>query len=167
MTDAPTHGRTGARGHTGTGALGHPVHRAPARPCARASSAWCVGACVLLLAAACRGREPGQAAATKETDVPVAINSGSPFQYPPDLYDQGVEGEVRLRLYVDSAGRVQPESTRVASSSGTPDLDSAAMRGAALLLFAPAHRNGQPVGMAFYQPVIFRRGAEPAGQPNP
>jgi protein TonB len=121
----------------------------------------------LLVAVACRGREPAPVAATEENDVPVAINSGSPFQYPPDSYDQGVEGEVRLRLYVDSAGRVRPESTRVASGSGTPALDSAAVRGAALLQVAPAHRNGQPVGMAFYQPVIFRRGAEPSGQPNP
>jgi len=120
-----------------------------------------------LLLAACRGREPAQAAPSTENDVPVAINSGSPFQYPPDLYDQGVEGEVRLRLYVDSAGRVQPESTRVASGSGTPALDSAAMRGAALLLFAPAHHNGQAVGMAFYQPVVFRHAAEPSGQPTP
>ncbi len=99
--------------------------------------------------------------------MPVAVNSGSPFQYPPRLYNQGVEGEVRLRLYVDSAGRVQPESIRVASSSGTPGLDSAAVRGAALLQFAPAHRNGQPVGIAFYQPVVFRRNPEPAGQPRP
>ena len=124
--------------------------------------------CALVLLAACRGREAAPpASATTENDVPVAINSGSPFQYPADLYDQGVEGEVRLRLFVDSAGRVQAESTRVASSSGTPGLDSAAVHGAALLQFAPAHRAGHPIAMAFYQPVIFRRGAEPAGQPAP
>ena len=126
----------------------------------------CVGASVLTLAA-CGGREPAQAAATMENDVPVAINSGSPFEYPSDLYDQSVEGQVRLRLYVDSAGRVQPDSTRVASSSGTPGLDSAAVRGAAQLLFAPAHRNGQAVGMAFYQPVIFRRAPAPPGPTPP
>jgi protein TonB len=103
-------------------------------------------------------------AAAGRNDVPVAINGESPFQYPPALYDQGVEGEVRLRLYVDSAGRVVPESTRVASSSGTPALDSAAIQGSAQLRFAPAHRNGLPVGLAFYQPVIFRRAA--AAAPN-
>jgi TonB family protein len=99
-------------------------------------------------------------------DVPVAINGESPFQYPPELYDQGVEGEVRLRLYVDALGRVRPESTRVASSSGTPALDSAAVAGSVLLRFAPAHRGGQPVGMAFYQPVIFRRRAAPGALPS-
>ncbi len=120
-----------------------------------------------LLAASCREAPTPQTAAAKENDVPVAINSDSPFQYPADLYDQGVEGEVRLRLYVDDLGRVHPESTKVASSSGTPALDSAAVRGAALLRFAPAHKDGQPIGTAFYQPVIFRRGGErPASSPR-
>jgi TonB family protein len=100
-------------------------------------------------------------AQNRQTDVPVAINGESPFQYPAELYDQGVEGEVRLRLWVDSTGRIAPESTRVASSSGTPGLDSAAMAGAPQLQFAPAHQDGRPVGMPFFQPVIFRRRAAP------
>ena len=154
MTAAQTHRRADARihGHTAVPR----VHRFGA------SVLLCV--CASLLLASCRGQNPAPAAATTENDVPVAINSGSPFQYPADLYDQSVEGQVRLRLYVDSVGRVQSDSTRVASSSGTPALDSAAVRGAAQLQFAPAHRNGQPVGMAFYQPVIFRRNAEPPSQ---
>ena len=105
-------------------------------------------------------------AARRTNDVPVAINGESPFQYPPDLYDQGIEGEVRLRLFVDALGRVRPESTRVASSSGTAALDTAAVAGAALLRFAPAHRDGQPIGIAFYQPVIFRRRAAPGAPPS-
>lgn len=122
---------------------------------------------VLLALAACRSREARPAGrATQENDVPVAINGESPFQYPAELYDQGVEGEVRLRLYVDALGRVHPESTRVASSSGTPALDSAALEGAALLRFAPAHRDGAPVGIAFYQPVVFRKSARPGGPPT-
>ena len=158
MKNARTHRRTGAQISRAVTGTARGLLRAPVR----------LFVCASCLLAACRGREAAPpAAATTENDVPVAINSGSPFQYPADLYDQGVEGEVRLRLYVDSAGRVQPDSTRVASSSGTPGLDSAAVRGAALLQFAPAHRNGHPIAMAFYQPVIFRRGAEPAGQPAP
>jgi protein TonB len=120
----------------------------------------------LLLGAACHGSERAPAAVIRETDAPVAINSASPFHYPSALYEQGIEGEVRLRLFVDSTGRVVPESTRVATSSGTRGLDSAAVRGAAQLRFAPAHRDGQPVAMAFYQPVIFRRAPEgPEGPP--
>jgi TonB family protein len=91
--------------------------------------------------------------------VPVAINGESPFRYPPGLYDQGIEGEVRLRLYVDSAGRVVPESVSISSSSGTPGLDSAALVGAPALRFAPAQRDGVPVAATFYQPVVFRRRA--------
>lgn len=122
--------------------------------------------CAAILALAlcgCSGRREGQAERPSEAqnDVPVAVNGESPFQYPAQLYDEGVEGEVRLRLFVDALGRVHPESTRVASSSGTPALDSAAIAGAALLRFAPAHRNGAPVAVAFFQPVIFRRGATP------
>jgi TonB family protein len=82
----------------------------------------------LLFCAAC-GRG-GDGAVRQGTEMPVAINSESPFQYPADLFDQGVEGEVRLRLFVDSLGRVVQESTRVASSSGTSGFDSVAVRGA-------------------------------------
>jgi len=130
----------------------------------RTSVGLCLGASGLL--AACRRAADAPPAASLENDVPVAVNSASPFQYPLDLYDQGVEGEVRLRLYVDSTGRVHPESTRVATSSGTPGLDSAAARGAAQLQFAPAHRDGRAVGMAFYQPVIFRRVEGPQAPPQ-
>jgi len=107
--------------------------------------------------AACGRGGASDDAPTRRSEMPVAINGESPFQYPPDLFDAGVEGEVRLRLFVDAMGRVVPESTRVSSSSGTPGLDSAALRGAAELRFAPGTRDGGPVAMTFYQPVIFRR----------
>jgi TonB family protein len=115
----------------------------------------------------CRNDQPAvrREAQNRHSDVPVAINGESPFQYPTDLYDQGIEGEVRLRLWVDSTGRVAPESTRVAAGSGTAGLDSAAMAGASQLQFAPAHQDGRPVGMVFYQPVIFRRRAAPNTPP--
>lgn len=147
----------------GTGAPAHGGTGRPRVPLARAAVPLCL--CAILLPAACRGSDRAPAA-VRENDVPVAVNSESPFQYPPDLYDQGVEGAVRLRLYVDSAGRVHPDSTRVATSSGTPGLDSAAVRGAAQLQFAPAHEDGRPVGMSFYQPVIFRRIVGPRAAPQ-
>jgi protein TonB len=124
-------------------------------------------ACLALLPGCKRGdvavREEAQ---NRQNDVPVAINGESPFQYPSDLYDQGIEGEVRLRLWVDSTGHIASDSTRVASSSGTPALDSAALQGAAQLQFAPAHRDGRPVAAAFYQPVIFRRRSAPTAPSN-
>lgn len=118
------------------------------------------------LAACGTGRDAG-APARPRAEMPVALNGASPFQYPADLFDQGVEGEVRLRLFVDAQGNVVAESTRVASSSGAPGFDSAAVRGASELRFAPARRDGAPVGMAFYQPVVFRRASAPQGDSRP
>jgi len=86
----------------------------------------------------------------------VALNADSPIQYPPRLYDQKVEGDVMLRLFVDSVGRLLPESSRVAESSGYPALDSAALTGARKLRFAPARRHGLSIATAFLQPIEFR-----------
>ena len=76
---------------------------------------------------------------------PVALNAEPAVQYPPDLYDRRVEGDVVLRLFVDSSGRLAPESTRVSESSGYAALDSAAVRGrraAALRSRPPARAAG-------------------------
>ena len=89
-------------------------------------------------------------------DPPVAINPVSPVRYPPALLQQGIEGSVLLRLYVDSAGVVIPDSTRLAESSGYPALDSAALAGAQELRFSPALLQGRPVAAPFLQPVHFR-----------
>lgn len=128
----------------------------------------CILALGILAIVGCRRQEAEAGVAdaqNRQNDVPIAINGESPFQYPTELYDQGIEGEVRLRLWVDSTGRIAPESTRVTSSSGTPALDSAAIEGSAQLQFAPAHQGGRPIAAAFYQPVIFRRRAAPTGAP--
>src|SRR5690348_9255062 len=116
----------------------------------------------LTLAAGCRSTPPaddaggGPGSAPADQEPPVAINGDSPIQYPPRLYDQRVEGDVVLRLFVDSLGRMLPESSRVAESSGYPALDSAALAGARRLRFAPARRHGLPVATAFLQPIEFR-----------
>ena len=93
---------------------------------------------------------------TPAEDPPVAINPVSPVRYPPALLQQGIEGSVLLRLYVDSAGVVIPDSTRIAESSGYPALDSAALAGAPELRFSPALLQGRPVAAPFLQPVQFR-----------
>lgn len=89
-------------------------------------------------------------------DAPVAVNAVSPVEYPPALFARGIEGKVILRLHIDSAGRINPESTRVAESSGYPALDSAALAAVPRFQFAPALRNGSPVAATFMQPVHFR-----------
>lgn len=113
-------------------------------------------------AAGCREAPPAEQAGTgspgapPDQEPPVALNADSPIQYPPRLYDQKVEGDVMLRLFVDSAGRLMPDSSRVAESSGYPALDSAALTGARKLRFAPARRHGLSIATAFLQPVEFR-----------
>jgi TonB family protein len=119
----------------------------------------------LPLLAACERRSDGTmglpsqpilAVESTADEAPVAINAVSPMQYPGALLEQGIEGRVLLRLYVDSAGRLLPDSTRVVESSGYPALDSAALAGAPALKFSPALRRGRPVAAPFLQPVHFR-----------
>ena len=124
------------------------------------------GIAAVLLGACGTDTPPDGGAPAADVEVPVALNADSPFGYPPALFDRGVEGDVVLHLYVDSAGRLVPESTRIAEPSGTPALDSAALAGAAGLRFAPATRRGVPVGAVFLQPVRFRRPVPAAPRPG-
>lgn len=101
-------------------------------------------------------REPAPPTIPVE-QAPVAINPVSPVRYPPALLAQGIEGRVLLRLFVDSAGTIVPDSTRIAESSGYPALDSAALVGSPELRFSPALLQGQPVQAEFLQPIQFRR----------
>jgi len=119
---------------------------------------------------ACSGSAPPpeaqgtQAAPPPEAEAPVALNADVPIAYPAALFEQHIEGEVVLRLFTDSTGRLIPESTRVAESSNYPALDSAALAGSAKLRFAPAKRRGIPVATMFLQPVEFHHpGTSAAG----
>ena len=110
-----------------------------------------------LAALACRHTdEPGSTSAAPAEEPPVALNAEPAVQYPPDLYDRHVEGDVVLRLYADSSGKLVSESTRVAESSGNASLDTAAVRGVVRLRYAPAFRHGLAVSTAFLQTVEFR-----------
>jgi TonB family protein len=102
---------------------------------------------------------------TPAEEPPVAINPVSPVRYPPALLAQGIEGRVLLRLYVDSAGTVIPDSTRIAESSGYPALDSAALVGSPELRFSPALHQGRPIAAPFLQPVQFRTPRSGAATP--
>lgn len=115
---------------------------------------------VLLAACASEGgvsHQGGSGETPPAFEPPVLLNAEPPVNYPRDLFEQQVEGVVILRLYVTAEGTIVPESTRIAEGSGYADLDSAALRGVELMRFAPARRNGQPVGTAFLQPVHFRQ----------
>ena len=89
-------------------------------------------------------------------EPPVVINPDPGVQYPQALFEQGIEGKVVLRLFVDSTGHLVRDSIRIAESSGYPALDSAALQAAPGFRFAPARDNDVPVSVSFLQPVQFR-----------
>ena len=125
-----------------------PLHVQPAR--------WLTFACAMmavLVLVACEGdrAQGGQ----MPDELPRRLNN--PFHYPPRLYEQKVQGNVVLRLFIDTTGRVLPESTQVAESSGYPALDSAAVRGSEDLEFEPARLHGKPLAVSVRHPVYFRR----------
>jgi len=87
---------------------------------------------------------------------PLLLTRDLPFVYPPALYAARVEGDVALRLFVDSLGLVVQESTSVAERSGRAEFDSAAVAGAPYLEFQPARSGGSRVGRTVVLPVKFR-----------
>jgi protein TonB len=122
----------------------------------------CAGLLVAALAAGCGGPdEPGFLNRLLDRDplpdsLPVMLNAEAPFRYPSELYALKVQGNVNLRLFIDSTGTVVPESTTVKESSGNPLLDSAATAGARELKFSPAKRRGKPLAVSIIFPVFFR-----------
>ena len=117
---------------------------------------------VVLSCAACMSSDDARNAidAVRSNDMPdvlpIVQNAELPFQYPLELYERKVQADVTLRLYIDSLGRVWPESTMVAGSSGYAGLDSAAVTGSRALRFAPARRDGAPMGVSVLFPILFR-----------
>ncbi len=92
----------------------------------------------------------------KDLALPELLSKDLPFQYPPELFDAGIEGQVALRLFVDSLGLVVPDSTRVEEPSTHPAFDSAAVAGAPFLEFRPAQQGGTRMGYSVVLPVQFR-----------
>ncbi len=84
------------------------------------------------------------------------LNESLPFQYPVAQYLRRMQGNVTLRLFVDAAGQVIDDSTRIERPSGVTAFDSAALAGAAQLRFRPARRRGAAIAVAMLFPVHFR-----------
>jgi TonB family protein len=84
------------------------------------------------------------------------LNKEPPFRYPGSLYARQVQGDVRLRLFIDERGSVVSDSTQVDSSSGHRALDSAAIEGSRSLRFSPAVMGGRPIAISVLFPVLFR-----------
>ena len=136
-------------------------HAPPAR--VRAAALLCAAA---LLGTACSRDNPQRTVEAILPDgppdeYPVLQNGELPFRYPPALYDQKVQANVTLRLFIDSLGRVLPESTLVQESSGHQPLDSAAVTGSRELRFTPARRDGRPLAVSALFPIYFRHPEAP------
>jgi TonB family protein len=89
-------------------------------------------------------------------EKPRMVNDQLPFHYPGALYALKRQGNVILRLYVDSTGQTVPDSTRIEERSEYPEFDTAAVLGARDLRFIPAKLHGEPMGMTILFPVYFR-----------
>jgi TonB family protein len=109
----------------------------------------------LLGAASCGGSEP-------LPETPPRQISGSTFQYPEELWDENIEGQTILRIFVTEAGTV--DSVAVETSSGHAAFDSAAVHGAHRLQFEPARRGEEPVGIWVLLPVDFDMSTAPASE---
>ncbi len=98
---------------------------------------------------------------TRPDELPALVTGAMPFKYPASLYARKVQGNVLLTLFVDRDGRVVPESTRVYSTSGFAELDTAAVSGSRELRFVPAKLHGEPIAMPVVFPVFFRHPEAP------
>lgn len=104
-------------------------------------------AVVLLLPAACMRERP--------PETPPRQLTSSPFHYPEELWDEGIEGETVLKLFVSREGRV--DTVQIEKSSGYAAFDSAAVYGAQVLRFEPARRGEDSVATWVLLPVQFDR----------
>lgn len=89
-------------------------------------------------------------------ELPAMRADNDVFRYPPELYNQQVQGNVTLRIHIDSLGHVVADSTVIVESSGYPSLDSAAVVGSGRVRFEPAKLRGRPTRMSILLPVYFR-----------
>lgn len=105
----------------------------------------------LVLLALCAAAGCAQEPPLPET--PPQLVSQAEFPYPEALWDQGVEGETTLRIFISAVGTV--DTARVEAPSPYAAFDSAALAGGRRLRFNPARRGDQPVGAWFRLPVRF------------
>jgi TonB family protein len=98
-------------------------------------------------------------------DTMPELQGEASVDFPPALFERGVSGTVGLRLFVDSAGSVVPESTALHRSSGEAAFDSAALAAAPRLQYTAGTRNGRPTGVRFVQDIEFRHPGSPDSAP--
>jgi TonB family protein len=88
-----------------------------------------------------------------KVDVQPRMISQGNTVYPPDAKAAGVEGEVWVSAYLDTAGQVA--QVKLAKSSGSKLLDDAALKSAWDCKFKPAKKDGKPVAVWVSFSVVF------------
>lgn len=88
------------------------------------------------------------------SDLSTSLMSGTPPRYPVGSRRKREQGVVVLRVVIAESGRV--EDVSVATSSGFPDLDQAALQAIKLWRWAPTIRNGAPVRVAGSVVIPFK-----------
>ena len=102
-----------------------------------------------------QGSGARDSAAAQRPKTPPRLLAGANPAYPEDLRRQGIEGAVRVRVVVGKDGSV--ETAGVATSSGYPSMDDAAVAAAYRYRFSPARNMyDEPVKCAVSQTVQFR-----------
>jgi TonB family protein len=97
--------------------------------------------------------------------LPQPMPGTSPVTYPTDLWDLGVNGETMLMVRITERGTV--DSVYVLEPSDHVEFDSAAVRGARLLRFAPGRRGDRPIPLWTRLPIRFRRDSVDIGEAEP
>jgi TonB family protein len=98
---------------------------------------------------------PAPAQATSGTNRPKLAHLVSPIEFfPTDERRDSVEGKVTLRALIDKTGCVT--AAEVVRSSGSPELDDAALDLAEAISYLPAEKEGAAADMIAYVPVIFQ-----------
>lgn len=85
-----------------------------------------------------------------------AVQRALQTYYPPLLREAGIGGTVGVNFWIDASGRVVRRG--VATSSGHPALDEAALKVADEMEFEPARSGGRAVGVVVAIPIRFQVG---------
>ncbi|MEG2804717.1 TonB family protein [Stenotrophomonas sp.] len=93
---------------------------------------------------------PGKAA---DVDVPAKARDMAPPTYPRGAFEQGLSGQVVLRVEIGADGR--PSEVRVLSSTPAGVFDEASVAAAQRWTFEPARKDGKAVASALKIPMTF------------
>jgi protein TonB len=129
---------------------------------------------VAMCCAACGGSDDAQdeltpdslttlAPTAADTALPTVVSDTSPFAYPVELWDRGVEGETELMILVSEMGEV--DSAYISKASGVEPFDSAALAGARRLQFSPARTGERRIAKWIRVPIRFSREGATVGSP--